>query len=489
MKTSMGVERRWVLQATAAATAASSLSLRVKAAAPVDLSSLRRRFRGVLICPESAAYDRERRGFTFNPDTDKHPVVIAKCSGEDDIAACIEFAGSKGLDIAVRSGGHDFLGASTGNGILIDTRPMASCQLSASRTAIVGAGAKTGEVTRFLQPSSRAVPFGDSAGVGVGGLTLGGGVGWLSGKYGATCDNLIQARLILADGRRVVASEAENPDLFWAIRGGGGNFGIVAQFEYRTVEVETVLAGYALYAARDIGSFLRFYRDYIAMAPDELAIEVGVAPAQQTLITAHICWSGDARVGRKVLAPLLAYGPPLAVDISERQYDQVSYVHPSIQPILHRQPVSTANGAPPSAQQRGGSLGAVSDAAIHAITERIGTARGNWSFSLVHYLHGAICRTPPAKTAFVRPPGSFSYHFNAGWSDDDQTTRQMEWVKQSGEALSPYSIPTYVNYLSSSDPSDVQRTYGDNFARLQSIKRRYDPNNIFHNNRNIPPSV
>nr|WP_321985979.1 FAD-binding oxidoreductase [uncultured Lichenicoccus sp.] len=488
MKTSTGFERRWVLQAAAAAMAASSLPLRVEAAAPVDLSSLRRHFRGTLIGPESAGYDRERRCFTFNPNTDKHPVVIAKCSGEDDIAACMDFAGSKGLDIAIRSGGHDFLGASTGNGILIDTRPMASCQLSASRTAIVGAGAKTGEVTKFLQPSSRAVPFGDSAGVGVGGLTLGGGIGWLAGKYGATCDNLVRARLVLADGRRVVASEEENPDLFWAIRGGGGNFGIVTQFEYGTVEIETVLAGYALYAARDIGGFLRFYRDYISLAPDELAVEIGVVQAEQTLITAHMCWSGDVKAGRKVLAPLLAYGSPLAVDISERPYGQVSYMAPSIKAILHPQPVGTAKGVPPSAQQRGGSLGAVSDAAIHALTERIGTARGNWSFSLVHYLHGAICRTPPAKTALTRPLGSFSYHFNAEWSDDDQTTHQMEWVKQSGEALGPYSIPTYVNYLSSGKLLDVKRTYGDNFARLQSIKQRYDPNNIFHNNRNIPPA-
>ena len=484
-----GVERRWVLQAAAAATAASSLPLRAEAATAVDLSSLRRRFRGVLIGPESAGYDRERRCFTFNPYTDKHPVVIAKCSSADDVAACLDFAQSKGLDIAVRSGGHDFMGASTGNGVLIDTRPMASLQVSASGTAIVGAGAKTGEVIKFLEPSNRAVAFGDSAGVGVGGLTLGGGIGWLAGKYGATCDNVIKARLVLADGRHVVASADENPDLFWAIRGGGGNFGIATQFEYRTVPVASVLAGYAVYAASDIGGFLRFYRDYMAMAPDELAIEIGIVPAQSTLITAHICWSGDPTAGRKVLAPLLAYGPPLAVDIAERPYEQVSYASPSIQAILHRQLVAVANAESPAAQQQGGSLGTLSDAAIHVITERVGTARGHWSFSLVHYLHGAICRVPPAETALVRPPGSFSYHFNAEWTDDNQMIRQMEWVGQSAEALRPYSIPTYVNYLSSSNPLDVQRTYGDNFARLQSIKRKYDPNNIFHNNRNIPPSA
>ena len=490
MKKDAAVDRRWVLKAAAAAVVTSSFPFRAKAAARVDLSPLQRRFGGVLVLPESAAYDRERRCFTFNPDTDKHPVAIAKCSDEQDIAACLEFAEAKGLEVAVRSGGHDFLGASTCDGLLIDTRPMASCKLSTSgATVIVGAGAKTGEVTKYLQQTGRAVPFGDSGDVGVGGLTLGGGIGWLSGRYGATCDNLVRARLVLADGRHVVASEDENADLFWAIRGGGGNFGIVSQFEYLTRNVGPVLAGYALYPASDISGFLRFYREYMASAPDELVIEVGIVPSEQTLITAHVCWSGDMEKGREVLAPLLAYGPPLAVDLSERPYDQVGHASPQIQAILHRAPVAMALAAPPVQQQRGGSLGQISDAAIHAIVEQIGTARGSWSFSLVHHLHGAVCRVPPTSTALVRPLGSFSYHFNAEWTDDKQAMRQTDWVIQSGLALEPYSIPTYVNYLSSSKPIDVQRTYGGNFARLQSIKRRYDPNNVLHRNRNVPPAA
>ena len=215
MKKCTGVDRRWILKTAAGMVATSYLPVRATEADRVNLSSLQRRFRGVLVLPESSAYDRERRCFTFNPETDKHPVAIAKCTGEDDIAACLEFAESKGLEVAVRSGGHDFLGASTCDGILIDTRPMASCKFNASEaTVLVGAGAKTGEVSKYLQPTGRAVPFGDSGDVGVGGLTLGGGVGWLSSKYGATCDNLVRARLVLADGRRVVASEDENSELF-----------------------------------------------------------------------------------------------------------------------------------------------------------------------------------------------------------------------------------------------------------------------------------
>ncbi len=278
-------------------------------------------------------------------------------------------------------------------------------------------------------------------------------------------------------------------ELFWAIRGGGGNFGIVSQFEYVTRSVGAVFAGYVLYSAMDIGGFLRFYREYMAIAPDELVIEIGIAPAEQTLITAHICWSGDMRTGRKVLAPLLAYGPPLAIDLSERPYDQVGYASPKIQAMLHRPPVAMAAAAPLAGQQRGGSIGQVSDAAIHAITERVGTAGANWSFSLVHHLHGTVCRIPPAKTALVRPSGSFSYHFNADWNDDNQMMRQREWVEQSAIALKPFSIPTYVNYLSSSKPLDVQRTYGANFAKLQSLKRQYDPKNVLHRNRNIPPAA
>jgi hypothetical protein len=489
----VGVDRRRVLQTALAAAAAVSLPLpAAMAAAPVDLSALQRRLRGALVVPGSADYDRERRTFVFNPRTDKHPAAIAKCSDEADIAACLEFAAANGLDVAVRSGGHDFLGASTcDGGILIDTRPMAACQLSASgASVVVGAGAKTGEVTQFLQRSNRAVPFGDSGDVGVAGLTLGGGYGWLSSKYGATCDNLLRARLILADGRRIVASEDEHPDLFWAIRGGGGNFGVVSQLEYATRDVGTVLAGQAVYAATDIGGFFRFYRDYMAGAPDELVIEVGVSPAEQPLISALACWSGDVETGRKVLAPLLAYGPPLAVSVAERPYDQFGYAPPQIQSLLHRQPINPGpSAAPPAGQLRGGSLGELSDAAIHEIGERIGTAQGHWNFSLTHHLHGAICRTPSTKSALVRPQGSFSFHFDAVWSGDDQTTRQMEWVEQSAAVLKPYSIPTYVNYLSSDNPLDVQRTYGGNFAKLQSVKRRYDPANTFHHNRNIPPAA
>ena len=442
--------------------------------------------------PGSTDYGRERRTFVFNPNTDKYPAVIAKCSSEDDIAVCLKFAAANGLDVAVRSGGHDFLGASTcDGGILIDTRPMASCQLSVSgATVVVGAGAKTGEVTDLLQRSNRAVPFGDSGGVGVAGLTLGGGYGWLSGKYGATCDTLLRARLVLSDGRRVLASEDEHPDLFWAIRGGGGNFGVVSQLEYATCEVGSVLAGQVVFAATDIGRFFRFYRDYMAGAPDELAIEVGIVPAEQMLIVAQVCWSGDVETGERVLAPLLTYGPPLAVGVSQRPYNQIGYAPPEIQALLHRPPTNTPQSAETSgAQLRGGSLGQLGDGAIHEIIARLGTAQGRWGFSLTHHLHGVVCRSPPTNTALVRPQGSFSYHFDATWDDAGQAMHQMEWVEQSLAALKPHSIPTYVNYLSSDDPLDVQRTYGANFAKLQSVKRRYDPTNTFHHNRNIRPAI
>ncbi len=486
---SFDVDRRWVLGAGAAAAATAFAPLRANAYS--DLSALQRRFQGVLVLPSSINYDRERRSFTFNPDADKHPIAIAKCTSEEDVVACIDFARTKGIDIAVRSGGHDILAASTCNGLVIDTRPMATSQLSASGASVtVGAGSKAGEVSAYLQRTGHAVPFGDAVDVGVGGLTLGGGVGMLCGKYGATCDNLIRARMVLADGRRVTASADENPDLFWAIRGGGGNFGVVTQFEYNTREVGNVLAGYALYDAKDLAGFLRFYRDYMAAAPDELVVEVDVEPgAKQPLINVQLCWSGDVDTGRKVLAPLLAYGPPLAVDVTERPYSHFGYAAPQIQALLRSVPVSLRKTAPRMGQRRAGSIGYVTDAAIHEITERIGMAQGDWRFGILHYLHGAVSRVPADKTALLRPLGSFSYNFIATWGDDAETAHQMAWVEQSGAALRPYSIGTYVNYLSSTDPAEVRRTYGDNFPRLQSVKRRYDPNNIFHNNRNIPPAV
>ena len=205
------------------------------------------------------------------------------------------------------------------------------------------------------------------------------------------------------------------------------------------------------------------------------------------MIIVQLCWSGDIAAGRRILAPFLAYGPPLAVSMAELPFYQVGYAAPEIRALLRNEPISVRTTAPKMAQRRAGSIGDVSNAAIHEITERIGMARGDWRFGLLHHLHGAICRVSPGETALLRPVGSFSYNFIAQWSDEGDTAHQMEWVERSGLALKRHSIPTYVNYLSSSDPVDVQRTYGDSFARLRSIKKRYDPQNIFHNNRNIPP--
>lgn len=454
----------------------------------VDLAPLRKNFAGVLLTSESPNYERERRTFWYNPRTDKHPAVIAKCVNEDDVVRCLEFADTQGLRVAVRSGGHDALGASTcEGGLVIDTRPMATCRLSSSGQHVaIGGGAKTGEITDILQQSGLAVPFGDSSDVGVAGLALGGGYGWLSGKYGATCDHLRSARLVLADGRRVMASAQENPDLFWAIRGGGGNFGIATELEFDTREVGTVLSGKVVFAGDDVPAFLRFYRDYMAAAPDELAVELNVSPVDRILIVAQVCWSGDPAAGARVLSPLLSYGPPLAVGVTVRPYTQIAAASPAVDAMLIGHPKGPPG--PPSAHVLGGSIAGISDPVIHEIEAQIGQAPGRWGVAITHHLHGAVCRPGAHDTALVRRAGSFSYHLDGLWGAPEEAPRQMAWVDQFQAAMRPLAIPSYVNYLASDDPGDVARTYGANFPRLRAIKRRYDPTNRFSGNRNIPPA-
>ena len=485
------VHRRAVLAGAAAATFV-PWTRALAATGPVDLEPLSRGFDGILLAPSSPTYEPERKSFAFNPRSDRFPAVIAKCRTEGDIVRALAFAQHQGLDIAVRGGRHDVMGASNcDGGVVIDTRLMASCALQPDgKTVVVGAGAKAGEVMGLLQRTGLAVPFGDSGDVGVAGLTLGGGYGWLAGAHGATCDSLIQARLVLASGEVVTASARENPDLFWAIRGGGGNFGVVSQLSYRTCEVDQVTAGRIIFSADDIPGFFRFYREFMANCPDNLAIELGVIHADRLLVSALACWSGEAEAGERALAPLLAHPSLLASAVSRRPYSQLAASAPAIDVLLrsHRSGPAGPQDAV-GAFWRGGSLAELSDGAIAQIVSRLSEARDGFAFSLTHHLHGAVCRIPSAETALIRPLGSYCFHFDAWWGDPSEAERQMQWVDTSLAALAPYRIPTYVNYLSSDDPKEIAKTYGRNFSRLRQIKRRYDPSNILHHNRNIPPAA
>jgi len=452
---------------------------------------------GDLLLPSSSRYDELRRVASFNPLTDRHPAAIACCASEADVARCVVFARERGLEIAVRSGGHDILGASVcEGGLLIDVSPMKSTQVDPrARSLRCGAGLRAGEIDHATQPFGLAATLGCNPVVGISGLTLGGGIGWFAGKHGATCDNLIRASIVGADGQVRLASRDENPDLFWALQGGGGNFGIASSLEFRLHPVSQVLGGLLAYPIGRLREVLRVYRDLLADCPDELTVEISIQALAEPLIMAVVCHAGDPVAGERVLRPLRRLAPVGdTVDLVDyaRLTDRPGalFALQSMGLLGALKMVPRSFGAPPEyGHWRGASLPRLSDAAIDDFADAIAAAPPRWSIGIGHYLHGAICRRPAEETPLLRPPGRFTFFFSADWSEPYEAEDAMAWVDTSWQRLAAHgSAASYVNYLSDGSPGAVRAAYGEHYVRLVQIKRAQDPENVFHLNRNILPA-
>ena len=446
---------------------------------------LRESITGKVILPGDADYDSARRVFSFNPQTDKYPQMIVRCAAPEDAAKAVLYAREKQLDVAVRSGGHDLLGASVCDGMVIDLSRMNSISMDRdARTVRVDAGVRTGALNRATQVGELAVPLGCHPEVGVAGLTLGGGIGWLTGKHGATCDNLLGADVIAADGKMLHASATENSDLFWAVRGGGGNFGIVTALEYQLHPVSQVVGGIIAYRT-GLDKFLRFYSSFMKNAPAELAVELNILLHAQPTIIAMVCWSGDPAEGQRVLLPLRSFGPP-----EKDLVDTVAYLHlldrfPQLGRLLGPPPPRDRKG-PPDIYWRGGSLPALTNAAADQLSTIAGEAPPGSSIGVGHYMHGQVCRVAQDATPLPRVAGQFTYFINGSWYEAHSAEASMAWVDRSWTAMQRHSSKgTYINYLSTNDATAVKASYGRNFARLVELKRKYDPANFFHHNRNI----
>jgi len=450
----------------------------------------RNEFKGKIILPGDADYDRGRAPASFNPRTDKHPRFIARCMNADDIVSALEFARTRSLEVAVRAGGHDLLGASVcEGGIVIDLSQMKSIVIDREhRTARIEPGVRASDLNTATSPHGLAAVLGCHPGVGVAGLTLGGGLGWLLGRFGAACDNLVSADVISADGELRHASAGEDADLFWALRGGGGNFGIVTSLKYQLHPVDQVLGGLIAFRA-DVASFLRFYRDFMKAAPDALAAEVSIVMIDQPTILCRVCWSGDTTEGHRVLRPLREFGPPVADAISS-----VSYAHvtdrpgPEFSDRVFGPPPAVA---PPAGMTydywKGGSLKELKDHAIKQIASAMANSSTGMSIGIGHHMHGEICRVPDGATPLTRTSGQFTYFLDANWRNPARAEAAMAWVDDSWSAMRHFSSIDYVNYLSSDSEESVRATYGGNYQRLVALKRKYDPANVFHLNRNIRP--
>ena len=460
--------------------------------ADTDAASLQAKMQGDVLIPSSQDYDSARRTFNFNPKMDRRPAFIARCKTEDDVLHSLEFGRTRGLEIAIRSGGHDVLSDSTiDGGIVIDLAGLDAIEPDpAANTVRVGAGVRSGKLTTALQATNNAVALGCSPQVGVSGLTLGGGIGWLLGTAGAACDNLVSARIITADGRLLTASAEQEPDLFWAIRGGGGNFGIATSLTLRTRTLGNVIGGVIAYPGERLSDFLDFFRDTMSKAPDDLVVEVLASSPSRPVIFVTFCFTGDANRADAVLAPWRQFGPPLADGIGVKAYTEFATPTPEIGKLFQGPPLDpTFRNKRPDIYWMGASLDTLSDGAIRTLVDQTKGAPAGWDFSLGHYMHGAICNVAPDATPFVRAKGAMTYHFDTYWFDEKQATTYMGWVDAGITAMKPRSRSgTYVNYLGADDPAQVQLAYGPNYPRLSRIKRQYDPDNVFHRNRNIKPA-
>jgi FAD/FMN-containing dehydrogenase len=411
----------------------------------------------------------------------------------------VEFAQTHGLEVAVRGGGHDVLGKSVcEGGMVIDLSSMKRMETDPFKRLVrAQAGLRSGELNAATHPSGLAVPLGCNPVVGIAGLTLGGGVGWLAGTCGATCDNLIAAEIVTADARTVWATTEQHPELFWGLHGGGGNFGIVTELVYRLAPVDRVLGGLIVYRVAQLAEFLRFYRDFMAAAPDELTVELSIVPLSQPVVFAMVCYSGAPEVGERVVKPLRSFGPPVADGLRVLPYPELAERPPMsfLWRLLGMSGFITMaarqiRGKPEANIWKGGCLSSLSDAAIELLTRCIVDAPPSWSLGLGHYMHGALCRVSDTATPMLRKQESLTYFFSADWRDPSEAKATMAWVERSWTAMQPVSDRgTYINYLSVESEEAVRESYGAHYGRLLTVKQQYDPTNFFHLNRNIPPHV
>ena len=437
--------------------------------------------RGELIRPGDRLYDDVRR--VWNHLIDRRPALIARCSGVSDIINCVDFARANDLLVAVRGGGHNIAGSAVcDDGLMIDLSLMKSVRVDlAERIAQAEPGATWRDFDWETQAFGLATTGGVVSMTGIAGLTLGGGVGWLMRKYGLTCDNLLSCNVVTADGRFLKASTTENPDLFWGLSGGGGNFGIVTSFEYRLHPVgPTVLAGAVAYPFSQAKEVLKFYREYVNTIPDELTTMLALStPADQgPIIAIAVCYSGSIEEGEEAVRPLREFGKPLA--------DQIGPV-----PYLQHQSARDARYIPgPKHYWKDNFMTEINDSAIDTIVEHFASVPSKQSAITIAHMGGAVSRVSKGDTAFYYRDMVYDFIILSMWSDSLKSEENIRWTDQFWEALRPDSArAVYVNDLGDEGDERVREAYGDSYPRLVDLKNRYDPTNMFRMNQNIRPTT
>jgi FAD/FMN-containing dehydrogenase len=446
------------------------------------IEAFRATLRGALLCPGDSGYDDARR--IWNAMIDRRPALIARCAGVADVIQAVHFARERDLLVAVRGGGHNVAGnAVCDDGLMIDLSLMKSVHVDpAARTARVEGGATWGDFDHETQAFGLATTGGLISSTGVAGLTLGGGIGWLMGSYGLSCDNLLSVDIVTADGNLVKASTSENPDLFWGVRGGGGNFGVVTSFEFRLHPVSHILGGMAIHALENAREVLQFYRDFTRAAPPELVCNAGMltSPEGAPVIALIVGYNGSPEAGERVLQPLRAFGSPLAVDINVRPY--------TVQQRMFDE------GFPAGQQNywKSNFVEGLSDDAIDILIERFAAVPSPTSAMIIEHISGAVAQVGEDDTAFSHRQSPYNLLIVGIWPDPKDTAAHYDWVRDTWNAMQPFSAGrVYVNYLGQTADEGAERikeAYSvAKYERLLRLKKAYDPTNLFRLNQNINP--
>ena len=454
-----------------------------------DVATLAAQIGGGVLTAADAGYDEARK--VWNATVDRRPALIARCLVDADVQAGVRFAAARRMLLSVRSGGHHIAGnAVAEGGLMLDLSAMRTVVVDpVARTARVGAGALLADVDRATQAHGLAVPLGINSTTGVAGLTLGGGFGWLTRRHGMTVDNLLGATVVTADGTLHAVSATAEPDLFWALRGGGGNFGVVTSFEFRLHPVDPELyAGLVVYPFAQARKVLRAWRDFNATAPDELSVWAVLrkapplpflpTPAHGTdVVVLPLVHSGDVESAERAAAPVLGFGEPIASHLGAMPYAGFQTAFDAL---------LTAGGRNYWKSNNFRTLG---DAALDVVIEAAAQSPGPECEIFVAQLGGAMARVAPDATAFVGRDAHYIMNVHGRWSDPRDDDKVRSWARRSFAAVAPHATGSgYVNFLTEDEGERVAASYGANHARLQALKTRYDPGNVFRMNLNIAPA-
>lgn len=452
------------------------------------IESLKREVKGQVVLPEDPSYDDVRS--IWNAMIDRRPAVIVRCAGDDDVQRAIGFARGNGLEISIRGAGHNIAGnALCNDGLMIDLSTMTNVRVDVvNKRAYVEPGATLGHFDKAVQAHGLATPMGINSTTGVAGLTLGGGFGWLTRKHGMTIDNLVSVKAVTADGKKIQASENENADFFWAIRGGGGNFGVVTEFEFKLHPVgPEILAGLMVFPFSQAKRVLTRYRDFVKGAPEELSVWVVLRQAPplpflpedlhgKEVVVLPLFYAGDIAEGEKLIEPLRGFGDTLGEHIGAQPYVEWQQ---AFDPLLT-----------PGARNywKSHNFTELSDGALDTVIEYAGKLPSPQCEIFVGLIAGAPNRIPADTMAYGHRDANFVLNVHGRWDEAAHDDTCISWARAFFKASAPFaSAGAYINFMTEDEGDRVAAAYGSNYDRLAQIKKKYDPENVFHMNQNIKP--